>query len=691
MDTPRQRKVGIVGAGYVSTYHVRALKTLPHVAIVGIADKSTERAQAIADQFKIPAVFSTLTEMAAAHPDVIHVLTPPSSHCALTLEAVAMGCDVFVEKPMAPTRHECDQMIAAAARAGRVLSVNHSAKADPVVVRALGLVKSGAIGDVLAVDFCRSSDYPLYAGGPLPAPYRLGGYPFEDIGIHGLYLIEAFLGTIRDLNVRYRTTGRNPNVYFDEWRATVDCANGVGQMFLSWATRPLRNELTVHGTSGFLHVDCFLQTCRVHKALPGPKAIAACIDATTKALGTLYRVPRNMVSFATGALRPSPGIHAGVVQFHEALQRGAAPPVSMEEGRTMVGWIEEPCRAADAAKDAALAIHKRVPPARVLVTGAAGFLGSALLARLTAQGESVRVLVRRPSSQLDKFPGVHVLYGDLGDPDSVDRAVDGVEIVYHVGATMRGRGWGDFQSGTIEATKNIIDSCVRHAVQRLVYVSSLTVLDYATRAAGEVVREDAPLEPFPERRGAYTQAKLQAENLVRDAVRDRGLPAVIVRPGQIFGPGAESVPPYGTIAIGGRWMVIGSGTVKCPLVFVEDVVDGLMAAATEPDVCGLVFHLVDRTPVTQDEYIDACVRALPHPPRVIHAPRWLLYALGAALELVGLVLKRGVPLSRYRVQSIRELQFDCSAARNTLGWTPAVGVRDGLNTGVSVNAVEQAV
>jgi nucleoside-diphosphate-sugar epimerase len=257
---------------------------------------------------------------------------------------------------------------------------------------------------------------------------------------------------------------------------------------------------------------------------------------------------------------------------------------------------------------------------------------------------------------------------------------------------MRGRGWADYQSGTIEATRNVVESCARHSVGRLVYVSSLTVLDYATHDSGTVVREDAPLEPFPEQRGAYTQAKLQAENIVRDAARERGLPAVIIRPGQIFGPGAEHVPPYGTIALAGRWIVIGSGTLRCPLVFVEDVVDGLLAAATQSDVCGSIFHLVDGTAVTQDEYIEVCRRALRRPPRVAHAPAWLLYTAGAALEVVGRLLKRGVPLSRYRVQSIRELQFDCSAARTKLGWTPAVGVRNGLNTSlVSANVVEQLI
>ena len=689
MGTARQRRVGIVGAGYVSAYHIRALQTLPYVSIVGLADRSVDRAQALAAKFGIGSVMGSLTEMATLKPDVIHVLTPPTSHCQLTLEALEMGCDVFVEKPMAPTRHECDQMIAAAQHAGRVLSVNHSAKADPVVVRGLQLVRSGAIGDVLAVDFCRSSDYPLYEGGPMPAPYRLGGYPFEDIGIHGLYLIEAFLGTILNVAVRYRTTGRNPSIYFDEWRATVDCERGAGQMFLSWATQPLRNELTVHGTKGYLHIDCFLQTCSVHKTLPGPKAITASIDATAHALTTLYRVPRNMVSFATGKLRPSPGIHAGVLQFHDALQRGVPPPVSMDESRRMVGWVEDACRAADADKDEALRIHHRVPPAKILVTGATGFLGRPLLDRLCLAGESVRVLARRPSSNLEGLPGVHVVYGDLGDPDAVDRAVAGVDLVYHVGATMRGRGWGDFQAGTVAATTNVVESCLRHRVSRLVYVSSMTVLDYATPKSGTVVREDARLEPYPKQRGSYTQAKLEAENIVRDAISHRGLPAVIVRPGQIFGPGAESVPPYGTIALAGRWMVIGSGKLRCPLVFIEDVVDGLVAAATSANVVGSVFHLVDGTAVTQDEYIDVCRRALRKPPRVVHAPRWLLYAAGAALEVVGSLSKRGMPLSRYRVKSIKELRFDCTSAEQMLAWTPTIGVRNGLKVAETPQVVTE--
>lgn len=447
---------------------------------------------------------------------------------------------------------------------------------------------------------------------------------------------------------------------------------------LSWSTRPLRNEVFVHGTRGSLHIDCFLQTCTVSRPLPGPKAITVSLAAAAEAVATLYKVPRNMIRFATGALRPSPGIHRGVRLFHEALERGVPPPVTMEEGRRIVGWLDPICRRADADRDRVLRVAVPVVPATTLVTGASGFLGRALLEKLRGRGERIRVLVRRPSADLENAPDVEVVYGDLGDPETVERAVAGVERVYHLGATMRGRGWADFQAGTVEGTANVVRSCLKHGVARLVHVSSLTVLDYASQKAAARITEDAAVEPRPQQRGSYTQSKLQAETLVLEAIRTQGLQAVVLRPGQIFGPGAEAIPPYGTIALGGRWMVVGSGALNLPLVYVDDVADAVIAAGTRPGVTGSIFHLVDDVPVSQRDYIAMYRNAARAPVQAWYAPRSALFAAGSALEGIGLVLRRNVPLNRYRVQSIKELIFDCSAARTQLAWRPSVGVRDGL-------------
>ena len=677
MSTSPEIRVALVGAGYVSAYHIRALQTLPHVRIVGIADPAIDRARALAERFGIPGAFAKLSDMRGVRPDVVHVLTPPASHARIAIEALEMGCDVFVEKPMAPTAAECDEMIAAAKRAFRTLSVNHSARHDPVIVRALELLRRGVCGDVLSVDFHRTSDYPLYAGGTLPPPFRQGGYPFLDMGIHALYLMEAFLGPIHDVDVRYRSTGSDPNVFFDEWRGAVACARGSGAFFLSWSARPIRNEIVVHGTRGVMHIDCFLQRCTVRKPLPGPKPIAAGINAMTHAAATIWHVPKNVWRMASGSLRPSPGIHAGVLQFHDALARGVEPPVTMDEGRRTVAWLEPFCRDADAERDRALRLMEPLEPRRILVTGAAGVLGRALVDRLRACGDSVRVLVRRRSPDLERLPGVQVVYGDLGDPHAVDRAVAGVRLVYHVGATLRGRAWEDFEAGTVRATSNVVNSCLQHGVEQLVHVSSITVLDYAGQSSGAVVDESAPLEPHPEKRGSYTRGKLLAERIVVDAARDRGLPAVVVRPGQIVGPGYEAASPYGTTTVAGRWIGIGSGRLKLSLVHVDDVVDGLLVAAAHRDAAGSIFHLVDSTPVTQREYITRCLEKSEGTLRVHYIPRIALLALGAALECVGRLLGRNLPLTGYRIRSIKELTFDCSAARDRLGWKPTLPFRVG--------------
>src|SRR5438067_2762091 len=230
----RTIKVGLVGAGYVSAYHIRALKTIDYVKVVGIADVDRQRAQAVAEACGLPAAFSSLEEMAASQPDVVHILTPPHTHCRLAVQALEMGCHVFVEKPMAESIEECERMIAAAKHAGRVLSVNHSARMDPIVLNAAQRVAQGACGQVLTVDFLRSSDYPPYAGGPeLPVPYRTGSYPFQDLGVHGLTLLETFLGPAYEAGIRFYGTGLNSALSFDEWHATVPCERGVGRLYLS--------------------------------------------------------------------------------------------------------------------------------------------------------------------------------------------------------------------------------------------------------------------------------------------------------------------------------------------------------------------------------------------------------------------------------------------------------------------------
>ncbi len=670
-------RVGLVGAGYVSQYHIRALRSLPFVNIVGIADLDLTRAQEAAKPHGISAV-RTLQELARLGPETIHVLTPPSSHCALTLEALEMGCHVLVEKPMAASVEECDRMIAKAGQVGRIVSVNHSAKFDPVVENVLRKIRQGALGDILTVDYFRSSDYPPYPGGRQPEHYRHGGYPFRDLGVHGLYLIEAFLGKIRGVDTAYRSTGRHPNLLFDEWRSVVHCEKGTGQVQLSWNARPMQNTLLIQGTGGAVEIDLFFERYTLRRSLPGPKPAGLIVNAFTGALGTVWDVACNTVRFATGSLLPSPDIHNSVRQFHLALSEGVTPPVSAEEGRRMVAWVEQAAGPADAERTERLELTVPVKPASILVTGGTGLLGSALVKRLAQRGQTVRLLVRRrPPSWISEHPRISLVFGDLGDPGAVDRAVEGVELVYHVGATMNG-GWEEYAGGTVCGTQNIVSSCLRHGVRKLVYVSSQAVLDYAGLAADTRITESSAFEPYPEKRGHYTRAKLEAERIVLDAAQNQGLPAVILRPAQIFGRGAERVPPYGTISLGNRWVVMGRGNALVPLVYVEDVVDSMICAAERAGVAGSVYQIVDDEVISQTQFLRLCCQKLKDV-KVTYAPMALLYAAATGLELLGRILRRPVPLTYYRLRSLKSgLRFDCTAAYGALGWRPRVGVQEGL-------------
>jgi predicted dehydrogenase/nucleoside-diphosphate-sugar epimerase len=676
-SSPAKRlRAGIIGAGYVSTHHIRAVQSLDFAEVAAIADVNLARARDVAERFHIPVACGSLEEMRAASPDVIHVLTPPDLHCDLAVQALEMGCHVMVEKPMANTVEECDRMIAAARRNGGVLTVNHSARMDPIVLEALERVRAGEVGKLLAVDFLRSSEYPPYTGGPLPAPYRNGGYPFQDLGVHGLYLLEAFLGPVRSADVCYASTGSDVKLLYDEWRATVHCENGTGHMFLSWNERPMQNLLILHGTRGMMLVDCFLQSCTVRKAYPAPKPVQITLGAVGTSVGTLAAVARNTFRFATGKLVPSPGIHRGVCEFYKSVSAGSPPPVSADEARRVISVLQPAAARADADWQRFFAPSRSPGAASILVTGASGFLGRSLINRLRQSGETIRILLRRPRLAWDKDPDLQIVYGDLGDPAVVDRAVQGVSTIYHLGAAMKG-GIADFQSATVVGTQNVVDAAFKYAIRRLVHVSSITVLDYAGHRGGPMT-EASPLEPHPEWRGAYTESKLRAEQIVLDGIRE-GLPATIVRPGQIFGPGAEMVAPYGIIALAGRWVVVGSGNIRLPLVYIDDVVEALLLAARRDCVCGKTFQLVDEERITQRQYIDHCRAHLGVKIPVVYVPKPVFYAAGIGIGALGKLLGRPVPLTTYRVSSIRGIEaFDCSAARALLGWAPRIGVKRGM-------------
>jgi len=681
----------LVGAGYISEFHARAIRRVPNARIIGIADVVNSRATALAARFSIAKVFPTMEALIAEGVDVIHILTPPGTHAQLAIAALKNGCHVLVEKPLATNAEEVDRISAAAAAAQKCVCVNHSMLYDRFVSKALNVVRSGAIGVPLTFDYFRSSEYPPYRGGPLPIHYQDGGYPFLDQGVHALYLAESFLGAIEDAKAFYGTHGGDSNLLYDEWRVAAQCQRGTANIQISWNVRPLQNWFVVQGTKGVLRANLFAMWVTHTPQLPLPKAAARALQALREGLSICTQVPANVARFAARKIVQYDGLHSLVAAFYRALQSGAPMPVPVEQARSTVYWTKCVSQQADAEKTKFQCQFRTMGTAKILVTGANGLIGRALVRRLLREGNRVRIFVRRqPEPEFMKDSNVEVFLGDLGDPTAVDQAVAGTEIVYHVGAAMKGSAH-DHERGTVCGTQNVVDSVLRHDAQRLVYISSLSCLYAAFSGRGTVVREDWPVEPSPTKRGAYTQAKTSAERIVRDAVRDRHLRAVLLRPGRVFGPGMTLLTPEVARRVGNAFVILGDGTRELPLVYVEDVIDAIIRAAETSKFDGRVFHIVDGTQITQNQIVRNYITKKAEKARVIHVPVAIVYGVALGFEVLSRVLNRPVPLSIYRVKSaLARLQFDCTRAENELGWQPRIGVASGLEETMAAERVSSS-
>ena len=664
-------RAGMVGAGNICEFHVAAVKKLaPDVELIGVTDLDAARAQANAEKWGTTA-HKDLDALIAAGANVIHVLTPPAAHARVAIAALERGCHVLIEKPIAEDVEDARRIGALARQKGLVATVNHSLLYDPQVVRALDAVAAGALGQVVSVDILRGSEYPPYEGGPLPPWYRDAGYPFRDIGVHCLYLLQALLGPIEDVDAEWSSLGGDPNLAFDEWRALVRCARGLGQFQLTYNTRPLQSQLIIHGTRSVLRVDLFAMFHGKRSNTPLPKAAERLVNAFADSIQPLIDVPINVWKFVRKEVQAYQGLRDLVAEFYRRLAAGEPPPVSVDDAAQVVGWVEKVARAADTEHKIRIEQFKLSDKVPFLVTGASGSLGKATVKRLRADGHRVRVFQRRIPERPED--GVEYCFGNLGDPAAVDHAVQGAEVVIHCGAAMKG-GWPEHKGGTVIGTQNVIDACKKYSVQQLVHISSMSVIDWAGSAGNGPVSEAANLEPRPDERGAYTRAKLEAEQLVAAAAA-AGLPAVILRPGQIFGGGIPLINGAVARSAGGRWLVLGDGKLELPLVYIDDVVDAIMAAIAKQLTGGEVIQIIDPEHLTQEDVLGLAGGSK----AILRVPRPVVFALGKLSEYPLGALGRPSPVAMYRLQSaLARLHYDSDRAAQLLGWRPKVGVREGI-------------
>jgi 2-alkyl-3-oxoalkanoate reductase len=314
----------------------------------------------------------------------------------------------------------------------------------------------------------------------------------------------------------------------------------------------------------------------------------------------------------------------------------------------------------------------------VLVTGGNGFVGRHVISALQDRGESMRVLVL-PTEDTGwlEARGIAVHRGDIREPESLVAPLQGVDEVLHLAAMMDvWRPIEDYHAVNVTGTENVCRAALAAGVGRLVHMSSSSVYGVAL---GRPADERFPLAPFQD---PYPITKAVGDMAVQRMMVEDGLPAVIVRPDQIFGPGDRL--HFGRMADrlrAGKGVVVGSGDNALPFVYVTDVVQGLLLALEHERAVGQAYNITNDRPLTQQQILRAIAREIGGRPPRLHIPYHALYAAGYAAERVATLTRseRQPVVTRLGVKLFgTDNRHAIDKARRELGYAPRVELHEGV-------------
>jgi nucleoside-diphosphate-sugar epimerase len=321
----------------------------------------------------------------------------------------------------------------------------------------------------------------------------------------------------------------------------------------------------------------------------------------------------------------------------------------------------------------------------ILLTGASGFIGGRLAARLVDEGHAVRCLVRASSdtAALEALgPGIELVVGDLTDRTGLERAVAGRELVIHSAAMVSD--WGtveEIRAVNARASAELATVAAAGGVRRFVHVSTTDVYG---NPGGRGVDETFVPVGFA---NWYSETKREAEAALTRISAETGMELVILRPATVYGPGSRDVVGELMTAVRGGYLpLIGGGRAIAGLVYVDNVVDAVLLALSRPEAAGETFNVTDELSVTWRQFLADLARGMGYrSPRIRLAPK-LALGLGIGLE-EGYRRVRGwtglslAPLlSRQAVQVLAvDQDFSSAKLRRVLGWSPTVDYPGGLS------------
>lgn len=684
-------KVGLLGAGYILEAHAKSLRATPDVELAAVCDISRARAEHAARAFGIPSVFTSLAELLGSDCEVVHVLLPPQLHVETARQVLSAGKSVFLEKPMGLESTECRQLVELAHQRGLKLGVNHNFLFLPAYEKLRDDVKRGAVGrvDHLAVNWL----YPLnlIQSGPfnnwmLRSPENL----LFELGPHLAAFVLDLLGPLDQVTAQVTRPIDLPGRQrvFRHWSALA--RRGGTSVSINLSVTPGQAERSVHlrGQAATAHLDFsrgWYWQERTHSSNSVfDNALGALHAATQLLVQAAGQFGHQVAATVNKAPSNNPfqeSIHRSIQAYYRSYRSERLDPrLDGSFGVQVIELCEEIARQAGvAAMGSAAPIQSgasSVAPASmptVLVVGGTGFIGKRLVKALASRGRSVRVLSRSAVSAQMALEGIaaDIVQGSYDDPQALERALDGIEVVYHL-AKATGERWQDYVAGDIEPTRMLAQAALRHGVKRFIYTG--TIDSYFSANAGDVIDSDTALDSQIARRNHYARSKASCEALLSRMHEEQGLPLVIFRPGVVIGAGA---PPahwgVGMFHADTRVQFWGNGLTKLPLVLVDDVAEGLALGLDAPGIEGRTFLLTSEPLLSAREYVDLVSARSGALIRAEATPTWNFFVKDVAKEGIKHLIRhpnRRTPSYRDWDCRAHRSRYDSRKTREVLGWQP---------------------
>lgn len=311
---------------------------------------------------------------------------------------------------------------------------------------------------------------------------------------------------------------------------------------------------------------------------------------------------------------------------------------------------------------------------RVVVTGATGFVGSALAQALVKRGDEV-VALARPTSDRSRLAETAVEWAmaDVTEPDSLQGVFAGADAVIHSAGMLGQAGVADevYMRLNVEGTRHVLAEAVAAGVGRVLHVSSTGVIG---PVGDEAAGEDAPL--FPDT--PYEKSKALAEDVVLGFVREQGVNGVIARPSFLYGPGDTHVLGLFKAIEKGQFFYIDGGKALCHPAFIEDAVQGMLLCL-DHGRAGEIYHVTGERPVSFKEFGETVAQVLGVRPPWLNLPRPLAKLLINGLNTLCELVTIQPPLTRTAVSFFGDNRYyDWSKSADALGYRPCVDLPEGV-------------